>query len=93
MVTWQRRCSLRSRRIMSVTALGRSSLSFFPLITGPPLLLLPRRRSWPYRGGAMLNFALTAFCELRIRHVLRSSPRASVDGIMLVAERDAPPMG
>jgi hypothetical protein len=41
----------------------------------------------------MLNFALTAFCELRIRHVLRSSPRASVDGIMLVAERDAPPMG
>src|SRR5919112_1060790 len=30
---------------MSVTALGRSSLSSFPLLAGRPLLLLPRRRA------------------------------------------------
>src|SRR5829696_7182885 len=39
------RCSIGSRRVMSVTALGRSSLSSFPLLAGRPLLLLPRRRA------------------------------------------------
>src|SRR5215208_7104718 len=58
MGTWQRRSSLGSRRVKSATALGRSSLSFFPLLPGRPLFLLPRWRSWPYRGGAMLTFAM-----------------------------------
>src|SRR5215208_6627832 len=52
------RCSLGNRRVIGVTALGRSSLYSFPLLAGRPLLLLPRWRSWPYRGGAILTFAM-----------------------------------
>src|SRR5215208_7605535 len=72
MVTWQRRSSLCSRRVMSVTALGRSSLLLFPF-NGPPLFLLPRWRSWVIWSEAIPNFAGTEFSEVRLRYVLRSS--------------------
>src|SRR5215208_4941407 len=81
MVTWQRRSSLRSRRIMSVTALGRSSLSFFPLITGPPSLLAS--------SPAVLALSGWGYAELRIYGVLRSSLPSGVrcaDGANLVGQ-------
>src|SRR5215204_335908 len=65
MVTWQRRSSLCSRRVMSVTALGRSSLLLFPF-NGPPLFLLPRWRSWVIWSEAIPNFAGTEFSEVRL---------------------------
>jgi hypothetical protein len=37
MATWQMRSSLGSRRVMSVTAFGRSSLYSFPYLPGRPL--------------------------------------------------------
>src|SRR5215218_7372030 len=49
MVSWQRRSSVRSRRVISVTALGRSSLSFFSLFSGPPHLPAVAHRG-PPRG-------------------------------------------
>jgi hypothetical protein len=39
---------------------------------------LPRRRSWPYRGGAMLNFAFWGFSEVSQEFIGNSSLRASV---------------
>jgi hypothetical protein len=39
----------------------------------PDDMSIPRRRSWPYRGGAMLNFAIKEFCELRLLGILGSS--------------------
>src|SRR5215203_2519522 len=65
MVTWQRRISVGSRRLISVTALGRSSLSSFPFLPGRPLFLLAGQRSWFIRIGAIPNFALTEFSEVR----------------------------
>jgi hypothetical protein len=61
MVTWQRRGSLRSLRVMGITALGRSSLfSPFPF-TGPPALLARSLAVLTVWSGAMSNFAQTAF--------------------------------
>src|SRR5215210_806251 len=65
MVSWQRRSSLGRRRVVGVTALGRSSLFSFPLLAGRPLFLLVRRRSWAVRTGAMPNFAFTEFSEMQ----------------------------
>src|ERR671920_1997663 len=71
MVGWQRRIPLGGRRVISITALGRSPLFSFPLLPGRPYFLLAHRRSW-------------ATCaELRHDGVLRSSHLALVDGIML----------
>jgi hypothetical protein len=66
MANWQRRNSLGSRRVISVTALGRSS-PLFPiyLIPGRPLFLVPGRRFWSILIGAIANFAFPEFSEVR----------------------------
>ena len=66
MVTWQRLSSLGSRRVISVTALGRSSPPFpIYLLPGRPLFLLPGQRSWSILIGAIPNIAFTAFSEVQ----------------------------
>jgi hypothetical protein len=68
MVTWQMRSSLRSSRVIGVTAFGRSSLSFFPLLRGRPLFLLPRWRSCVFWIGAL------AFADERCHYGVLRSP-------------------
>jgi hypothetical protein len=36
----------------------------------PDDMSISRRRSWPYRGGAVLNFRFTEFSEVRMTPVL-----------------------
>ena len=62
MVTWQRRGSLGSLRVMGITAFGRSSLFSFTLLPGRPLFLLAGGPGRLERG----------YAELRPNGVLRS---------------------
>ena len=67
MVTWQRRSSLGSRRVMGVTALG-AVLSFLhsPLTDRP--YLLPRWRSWAFwmrALGSQMNLAMREFSAVQ----------------------------
>src|SRR5215208_3030736 len=68
MVTWQMRSSLPSSRVIGITAFGRSSLSFFPLLRGRPLFLLPRWRSCVFWIGAL------AFADERCHYGVLRSP-------------------
>jgi hypothetical protein len=70
MVTWQRQSSLRSRRVMGITALGRSSFFLLPPFTGPPAVLAG--------SLAVLGSLEQGYAELRIDGVLRSSRVRSV---------------
>jgi len=74
MVTWQRRSSLRSLRVIGITALGRSSLFSFPLLPGRPRCS-SSLAGGPGRSGAGLcrtspqrrsrKFAGIGFSEIR----------------------------
>src|SRR5918997_5580550 len=82
MATWQRRSWLRSRRVIRVTALGRSSLLPFPFNRAARTYLLPRWRSWTVWIGAMPNFACLRFMEVgvsgRLRLASGEKPPASI---------------
>ena len=48
---------------------------------------IPRRRSWPYRGGAMPNFVMAKFPEVRISRVLGSGAGLA-SGVLAQLSRD-----
>ena len=50
----------------------------------PFRIRLPRRRSWPYRGGAILNFAITEFSEVHSESALGAKTALGI-GASLVA--------
>jgi hypothetical protein len=66
MATWQRRSSLGSRRVKSVTAFGAvlSSLPF-PFNRAAPLVAWSLAVLGRLELGAIPNFALTGFSEVR----------------------------
>src|SRR5215216_1129042 len=78
MVSWQRRSSVRSRRVISVTALGRSSLSFFSLFSGPPHLPAVAHRGPPRgrlrRGTHHDHLAAAPRCFAAVPRIIPTAP-------------------
>src|SRR5215208_409215 len=66
MVTWQRRISVGSRRVMSVTALGLSSLYSYPLLPDRPSSCFLDGGAGPSGGmwALQMKFAITEFSEV-----------------------------